>query len=421
MSDLLRKLIRAYHGSPYAFDKWDPTKIGSGEGAQAYGYGHYFAGNEDVARGYRDKLSADRYQLPSGELFSPDNLQHMNVRARGRKLGTDLQGTLDEALQLRANQSGLPGMVSLLDKDIEMLRGAINAGGITKPGGHMYDVTLGVNPEHLLNWDAPLSTQSHVWDRIDPNIRRYIDEAAEDRGSNSFSDALDGYTGRNLHNALIHPDIHDALPAELPTSNWVTGDTSPKQHSAAYLHSLEIPGIRYLDGMSRRAGEGTSNYVMFPGTEDLININRRYEQGGPVNTPTEGEGGLYAAPNSTFDTPPPYEWGYRPGGAHAHGGPVEMAGGGFFKRLARSVAGKPDTVKLPDVGNVPAQPLAELEDISQRFAARHRTRSQAGDRNHKLYDGCSKACAHFGNPQRRGFGAHAGSSSWARDSQTLIF
>ena len=53
-----------------------------------------------------------------------------------------------------------------------------------------------------------------------------------------------------------------------------------------------------------------------------------FQEGGPVNTPTEGEGGLYAAPNSTFDTPPPYEWGYRPAGAHAHGGPVEMALGG---------------------------------------------------------------------------------------------
>ena len=68
-----------------------------------------------------------------------------------------------------------------------------------------------------------------------------------------------------------------------------------------------------------------------------------YADGGPVNTPTEGEGGLYAAPNSTFDTPPPYDWGYRPGGAYAHGGPIEMAGGGadkikeavgFLRRLA---------------------------------------------------------------------------------------
>ena len=34
-----------------------------------------------------------------------------------------------------------------------------------------------------------------------------------------------------------------------------------------YLHSLGIPGIRYLDQGSRGAGEGTSNYVVF---NDLI-------------------------------------------------------------------------------------------------------------------------------------------------------
>jgi hypothetical protein len=42
--------ILAYHGSPYSFDKFDASKIGTGEGAQAYGHGLYFAENEGVAR-----------------------------------------------------------------------------------------------------------------------------------------------------------------------------------------------------------------------------------------------------------------------------------------------------------------------------------------------------------------------------------
>ena len=37
--------IRAYHGSPHDFDKFDLSKIGTGEGAQAYGHGLYFAEN----------------------------------------------------------------------------------------------------------------------------------------------------------------------------------------------------------------------------------------------------------------------------------------------------------------------------------------------------------------------------------------
>ena len=31
--------ITAYHGSPYLFNQFSPTKVGTGEGAQAYGVG----------------------------------------------------------------------------------------------------------------------------------------------------------------------------------------------------------------------------------------------------------------------------------------------------------------------------------------------------------------------------------------------
>src|SRR5262245_8120346 len=43
------KGIRAYHGSPYDFERFDLGKIGTGEGAQAYGHGLYFAENPATA------------------------------------------------------------------------------------------------------------------------------------------------------------------------------------------------------------------------------------------------------------------------------------------------------------------------------------------------------------------------------------
>ena len=289
MSDpvgFFNKLIRAYHGSPYAFDKFDPTKIGSGEGAQAYGYGHYFTDKEDIARGYRDRLTDDRYQLPTGEYFSHDNLQNLNVRVRGRRLGTDLRRTLDEALQMRENQFGLTGMTSLLDHDIDVLRRAIGAGGITKAPGHMYDVNLGVNPQDLLNWDAPLREQ--------PSLPYNF--GAQRRPPD--------WTGRDLYH------------------NWDTPERTAKQ-----MLEAGIPGIKYLDGFSRGAGEGTSNYVMFPGTEPGMHINRRYANGGPVDTPTEGEGGMYGAPDSMFNTPESLAAALYPqhDTAYGGGGRVEFA------------------------------------------------------------------------------------------------
>src|SRR5258705_5449124 len=56
-ANTLRAGIKAYHGSPHDFDRFDASKIGTGEGAQSYGHGLYFAENEGIARGYRNKLS----------------------------------------------------------------------------------------------------------------------------------------------------------------------------------------------------------------------------------------------------------------------------------------------------------------------------------------------------------------------------
>lgn len=48
---------------------------------------------------------------------------------------------------------------------------------------------------------------------------------------------------------------------------------------SAKLRDAGIPGIRYLDGGSRGAGAGTSNFVVFPGNEGLLKILERNGQG----------------------------------------------------------------------------------------------------------------------------------------------
>lgn len=51
----------AYHGTPHKFDEFSLDAIGTGEGAQAHGWGLYFAGNKDVSEGYRKSLSNDDF------------------------------------------------------------------------------------------------------------------------------------------------------------------------------------------------------------------------------------------------------------------------------------------------------------------------------------------------------------------------
>lgn len=50
--------IRAWHGSPHDFDKFDASKIGTGDGAQSYGSGLYFAEQKDVAEFHRRPRAA---------------------------------------------------------------------------------------------------------------------------------------------------------------------------------------------------------------------------------------------------------------------------------------------------------------------------------------------------------------------------
>lgn len=46
-----------YHGSPHVFDKFDMSKIGSGDGLNKFGYGFYFTDNPDMAIYYAKELS----------------------------------------------------------------------------------------------------------------------------------------------------------------------------------------------------------------------------------------------------------------------------------------------------------------------------------------------------------------------------
>lgn len=69
----------AYHGSPHKFDEFSLDAIGTGEGAQAHGWGLYFANDKGISEDYRKTLS-DRIltykgkKIPENELFFYNSL-----------------------------------------------------------------------------------------------------------------------------------------------------------------------------------------------------------------------------------------------------------------------------------------------------------------------------------------------------------
>lgn len=229
--------IRAFHGTPHTFDpeqgapagRFKAERIGTGEGAQAYGHGLYFAENEGVARSYRDLLSdtlhggTARTAMPSTEL----NIAAMNKEA----------GKLNEYKASLLAELNDPSLTPIEKRYAQTRLDAANeveAMDMT-PTGKMYEVNINAEPDQFLDWDRPLSAQH-------PTVRQAIE------GDPAFVAPLSDAPDNFMRNAVRDPS------------------------TVAALRDAGVVGVRYLDRSSRRVGEGTSNFVIFPGNEHLIEI-----------------------------------------------------------------------------------------------------------------------------------------------------
>jgi len=210
--------IRAYHGSPYSFERFDINKIGTGEGAQAYGHGLYFAEHEPVALDYRNRLTVGRGTMDQTALT------YLN-KAGGDKI--EAKRLLQEALGQQ-----LPTTHPVME--------AIDRFNT----GHMYEVNIRAQPGQLLDWDKVLSPQ-----------QREVFAQAIPRRAGYFRNEMSAPSGQSAYEELA-------------------GNYAGQPRASAALREAGIPGIQYLDQLSRAAGQGSRNYVVFdPG---LIDILRKY-------------------------------------------------------------------------------------------------------------------------------------------------
>lgn len=237
--------LTVFHGSPAKFNKFDPTKIGTGEGAQAYGYGHYVAQSPEVAKQYKETLKSKAFS----KIVKKDRNVYDVVAPDGTVIS---QGTV-------------------LGK-ASKVKDAYDANA-----GSLYEIDLPDDQiARMLDYDKPLSQQQkNVIDFFDPLIskRRAIEAQSSGPEWGDFASPRNyDPTGRELLQILKSNDAMDAM------SVLSAGTGGPE--AAAKLRSAGIPGIRYLDQSSRAdiaGGAGTSNFVVFPGNENLLNIKKRNE------------------------------------------------------------------------------------------------------------------------------------------------
>ena len=136
------------------------------------------------------------------------------------------------------------------------------------PGsGVLFDVDLDVEPEDLLDWDAPLSQQPEVVKRL--KARR--SELAKTEGT------AEQRTLDRINGAALEQVIGAAERGEWSGKTLYRALASDDVEASRILGTAGVPGLRFLDQGSRAgpAAEGTRNVVMFPGTESKINITGR--------------------------------------------------------------------------------------------------------------------------------------------------
>lgn len=284
--------IAALHASPHSFRKFDTAHMGKGEGAQAYGWGLYFAQNPEVNRSYMNQFAQDKAtwkfrEVETGVIevmqrslvgsFLPKDalpeakedasdiawsvLGDLVDAARGSMTVLDIVMELHDEIdtnrkyaetypQEREKLEQLEGfMLSLLDHldEIEVRTGMPSNYRVELNVEDYLDFMEG---GELLFWDKGYgsSTTSRIGDWL-------LDEGKEEAYSLfNDKDPENGY----WMGGKIYRSLEDALG-------------SPREASE-FLLRHGVRGIRYADGFSRWKAEEkqTYNYVIFDGNDIKI-------------------------------------------------------------------------------------------------------------------------------------------------------
>ena len=209
----------AYHGTPHLIkDKFDISKVGTGEGAQAYGHGMYFAEAPDVARSYAtDRSYVGKFMAgkPDTTPWEANRIAQDTLNVHGDNAIAQLEKTLKNnsfsknPQQVQANKQ-VQDAIDLL-KTNQLI-----------PTGNLYKVDI---PDEylpkMLDYDKPLSKQPKVVQDAFKNI------AAQD--------------------------------SDLPLDFLIKGDATggslmqamDKVKASELLASQGVKGVRYLDEGSR--------------------------------------------------------------------------------------------------------------------------------------------------------------------------
>jgi hypothetical protein len=260
LGPLLGKIV--YHGSPHVFDKFDMSKIGTGEGAQAYGHGLYFADSKGVADSYRKELSGPgRLMIDGWPVDKTLGQKPILDKVLSAFDKTHSQPTDADALRSLGDEWMKEYHAGTVKRDswnqwakaFEDVKPRLTRAK-DEPGA-LYNVDL---PDeaiaNMLDWDAPLSQQPEA-------VRKAFAEVGVEASPVSV-DPVWGKSGSDPSGQELYRMIERRQFKPGSVGRDSTFRTAGPEAAKA-LREKGVPGIRYFDGSSRGKGEGSRNYVVF--------------------------------------------------------------------------------------------------------------------------------------------------------------
>ena len=271
--------VDVYHGSPYDFDKFTTEKIGTGEGAQAFGWGLYFTDLESIARNYAETLGgrANIYAKLRDAIANDDNITFYANSGEKVKISKDKYGDYTIYEQEGSKETDLNTGLSEDEIVEEFLNQAdnrystkgefyVNNKDVT-PKKVLYKVSLheGKSPSEYtwLIFDKPVSSE------VKNKIIKQIEKENANPETTPFTSST-SFLVEKINSAQTGGEMYSIL------SGLIYGD----KNASLFLLNTGIDGIKYpAESISRGATSETArgfNYVVFD--ENAVTIKSKAQK-----------------------------------------------------------------------------------------------------------------------------------------------
>ena len=288
-----------WHGTAAAFRRFNHDFMGTGEGAQAYGWGSYFAQSVGIAKGYWSadverktvttkakalydgvaigraspeqnaatvpvyKLMFER-GLTAAEAIKEASADLERYIAKKKTVLESAKRTLAEKLASSKPSGPEQGYVDVLTSTIETssedlaaiksldpAKFSVTPETTVAPKGSLMRVDIPIADEDVLNWDEPLSKQPAILAKIEASISDILREDLEDQVGADLADM----TGDEFYRGLGFVEVRTGAVSEefdVEDYNKRLANTGFKEIVSKYLdEKLGIPALKFLDQNSR--------------------------------------------------------------------------------------------------------------------------------------------------------------------------